>query len=88
MYTVTVAMRDAHVQVWLPVCQVVVGVGHVDESLDEVGALDQAEEHLDRVQTTAPSHTHTHTTHRAPRWTFTFETRNCVSCRERVNGDG
>ena len=26
--------------------QVVVGVGHIDESLDEVGALDQAQEHL------------------------------------------
>lgn len=30
----------------LPVCEVVVGVGHVDETLDEVGTLDKAEEHL------------------------------------------
>lgn len=29
-----------------PVCQVVVGIGHVDQTLDEIGALDQAEEHL------------------------------------------
>ena len=29
------------------VCQVVVGVGHVDQALDEVGALYQAEEHLE-----------------------------------------
>lgn len=35
-----------HVTVRSPVCQVVVGVGHIDEALDEVGALDQAEEHL------------------------------------------
>lgn len=31
---------------FIPVCQVVVGVGHVDESLDHVGTLDEAEEHL------------------------------------------
>lgn len=29
-----------------PVCEVVVGVGHVDQTLDEVGTLDEAEEHL------------------------------------------
>lgn len=33
-----------------PVCEVVVGVGHVDEALDEVGALDEAEEHLKKTQ--------------------------------------
>lgn len=27
-------------------CEVVVGIGHVDQALDEVGALDEAEEHL------------------------------------------
>lgn len=31
-----------------PVCEVVVGVGHIDEALDEVGALDEAEEHLEK----------------------------------------
>lgn len=29
-----------------PVCEVVVGVGHVDQTLDEVGPLNEAEEHL------------------------------------------
>lgn len=33
-----------------PVCKVVVGVGHVDEALDEVGALDEAEEHLEKTE--------------------------------------
>lgn len=33
-----------------PVCKVVVGVGHVDEALDEVGALDEAEEHLEKQE--------------------------------------
>lgn len=31
-------------------CKVVVSVGHVDESLDEVGALNEAEEHLQKTQ--------------------------------------
>lgn len=43
---------DAGVSVALefppPVCEVVVGVGHIDEALDEVGALDEAEEHLEK----------------------------------------
>lgn len=30
-----------------PVCEVVVGVGHIDQTLDEVGALYEAEEHLE-----------------------------------------
>lgn len=38
----------------LPVCQVVIGIGHIDESLDHVGTLDETEEHL-------KSHTHTFT---------------------------
>lgn len=29
-----------------PVCEVVVGVGHVDQTLDEVRPLNEAEEHL------------------------------------------
>lgn len=29
-----------------PVCEVVIGVGHVDQTLDEVGTLYEAEEHL------------------------------------------
>lgn len=29
-----------------PVCEIVVGVGHIDQPLDEVGTLDEAEEHL------------------------------------------
>lgn len=33
-----------------PVCKVVIGVGHVDEALDEVGALDEAEEHLGKTK--------------------------------------
>lgn len=31
-------------------CEVVIGVGHIDEALDEVGALDEAEEHLEKTQ--------------------------------------
>lgn len=35
-----------------PVCKVVIGVGHVDEALDEVGALDEAEKHLEKTHKT------------------------------------
>lgn len=47
-------LRDIETQTELkfspPVCKVVVGVGHVDEALDEVGALDEAEEDLEKTQ--------------------------------------
>lgn len=48
-----------------PVCEVVVGVGHVDEPLDEVGTLDEAEEHLQTADTsdTQLSLTRTFVTH-------------------------
>lgn len=46
-------------------CKVVVGVGHVDQTLDEVGTLDEAEEHLrtstqDDLSCTAFQHSAVH----------------------------
>lgn len=37
----------AALRVGAPVGEVVVGVGHVDQALDEVGVLDQAQKHLE-----------------------------------------